>query len=111
MAMQAEVQRILHAVLSAIEQGITLTLDEPTRYGGALGDYWVQFEGEDDLLHCSVRRQDGQPITLEEAHRVVEPFFGIMPKGLVWCKPAEHSVHYYVGHDHFLHAHQSSSGE
>jgi hypothetical protein len=27
----------------------------------------------------------------------------------VWFKPAEHSVHYYVGHDHFLQAHLQES--
>lgn len=106
MRMQPEAQRILQAVLSAIEQEATIPLQPATPYGGLLGDYWVQFEGEDDLLHCIVRRQDGKPIALEEAHRVVEPFFEAIPKGLVWCKPAEYSVHYYVGHDHFLQAHR-----
>jgi len=104
--MHSEAQRILKAVLNAIERGAVISLGEAAQYGGTIGDYWVQFEGEDDLLHCIVRRQDGNPIALEEANRVVEPFFGAMPKGLVWCKPAERSVHYYVGHDHFLLAHR-----
>ncbi len=109
--MHLEAQRILQAVLTAIEQGTAITLDRAMQYGGAIGDYWVQFEGEDDLLHCIVRRQDGNPITLDEAHRLVEPFFGAMPKGLVWCKPAETSVHYYVGHDQFLQAHRHSAAD
>jgi hypothetical protein len=40
---------------------------------------------------------------------VVEPLFAVMPKGIVWFKPAEHSVHYYVGHDHFQQAHLQES--
>ncbi|MCS7066486.1 MAG: hypothetical protein NZL85_09495 [Fimbriimonadales bacterium] len=106
--MHPEARRILEAVLNAIEQGASVSMSQASQYGGVVDDYWVQFEGEDDLLHCFVRRQDGSPLTLEEANRIVEPFFGVMPKGLVWCKPAERSVHYYVGHDHFLQAHQRS---
>ncbi len=106
--MQAEAQRILEAVLDAIERSEPITLDQAQRFGGLIGDYRVQFEGEDDLLHCAVARRDGQPITLEEAHRVVEPFFARLPKGIVWCKPADYSVHYYVGHDHFLLCHRQA---
>ncbi|GBC93464.1 hypothetical protein HRbin15_01955 [bacterium HR15] len=108
MMLHPEAWRILQAVLDAIERAEPIPMNPATPYGGDIDGYWVQFEGEDDLLHCLVRRQDGSPITLEEANRVVEPFFGVMPKGLVWCKPAERSVHYYVGHDHFLQAHRPS---
>jgi len=107
--MNREAERILEAVLNAIEQAVPITLDRAEQFGGQLGDYWVQFEAEDDLLHCFVRRVDGTPIALEEAHRVVEPFFGVLPKGIVWCKPASTSVHYYVGHDHFLQAHRQTA--
>jgi hypothetical protein len=106
--MHREAERILEAVLNAIERSAPITLDRAAQFGGQLGDYWVQFEGEDDLLHCLVRRLDGAPLALEEAHRVVEPFFGRLPKGIVWCKPAGTSVHYYVGHDHFLQAHRQA---
>ncbi len=108
--MSAPYQRILSALLKDIQANLPIRLDQAERYGGQIGDYYVQFEGEDDLLHCSVQRVDGAPISLEEAHRVVEPFFAPCPKGIVWFKPAERSVHYYVGHDHFLQAHQSGSG-
>ncbi len=107
--MDQAAERILKAVLNAIEQSAPITLDRAEQFGGQLGDYWVQFEAEDDLLHCLVRRLDGAPIALEEAHRVVEPFFGVLPKGIVWCKPASTSVHYYVGHDHFLQAHRQTA--
>ncbi|MEN3001974.1 MAG: hypothetical protein ABDI19_09065 [Armatimonadota bacterium] len=104
--MHPEARRILESVLHAIEHAAPITLDRAEQYGGAIGDYWIQFEGEDDLLHCVVRRLDNAPLTMQEAHRLVEPFFGVMPKGLVWCKPTETAVHYYVGHDPFWQAHQ-----
>lgn len=102
-------QRVLHALLEAIQAGVPIRLDDAERYRAELDGYIVQFEGEDDLLHCSVVRADGDRVDLEVAHTLVEPFFGVMPKGIVWFKPAERSVHYYVGHDHFLAAHQASN--
>lgn len=102
-----ESERILQAVLGDIEAGVPILLNQAERYGGVIGEYAVQFEGEDDLLHCSVKRTDGKPIETTEAHAAVEPFFGCCPKGLVWFHPAEFSFHYYIGHDDFLQAHRS----
>lgn len=98
--------QLIKALLEDIADGRPILLDEAERYQLDVGNHRIQFEGEDDLLHCSVVRLDGEPIVLEEAHRLVEPFFAPVPKGIVWFKPAEHSVHYYVGHDHFLQAHR-----
>lgn len=101
-----EAGRILQAILEDIEAGMPILLDRAERYGGVIGAYVVQFEGEDDLLHCSVKRIDGRPIGVEESHEAVDPFFGCCPKGLVWFYPADFSVHYYIGHDDFLRAHR-----
>ncbi|GIV11215.1 MAG: hypothetical protein KatS3mg020_0706 [Fimbriimonadales bacterium] len=106
--MPEAVQRVLNALLEDIHAGIPIRLEASERYRAELEGYLLQFEGEDDLLHCSVQRADGGGVDLETAHRLVEPFFGVMPKGIVWFKPAEHSVHYYVGHDHFWTAHQDA---
>lgn len=103
--MPEAIQRVLTALLEDIQAGFLIRIDAGDRYRAEVDGYIIQFEGEDDLLHCSVRRADGAPIDLEAAHRIVEPFFGVMPKGIVWFKPAEFSVHYYVGHDHFVQAH------
>ncbi|MCS6919665.1 MAG: hypothetical protein NZM28_07840 [Fimbriimonadales bacterium] len=101
------IQRVLNALLDDIQAGQPIRLDAAERYRAELDGYIVQFEGEDDLLHCSVTRADGGLVELEAAHGVVEPFFRPMPKGVVWFKPADYSVHYYVGHDHFLEAHRA----
>lgn len=98
--------QVLHALLEDIAEGRAISLDRAERYRLEVEGYRIQFEGEDDLLHCSVVRVDGQPIDLATAHRSVEPFFAPVPRGIVWFKPAEYSVHYYVGHDHFLQAHR-----
>jgi hypothetical protein len=107
--MPESIQRVLHALLADLQAGLPIRLDTAERYRAEVKGYIIQFEGEDDLLHCSVERADGGVIELEEAHGVVEPLFAVMPKGIVWFKPAEHSVHYYVGHDHFLEAHLQES--
>jgi hypothetical protein len=97
-----ESERILQAVLEDVGAGVPILLNRAERYGGVIGEHRVQFEGEDDLLHCSISRVDGKPLTVEQAHEIVQPFFGCCPKGLVWFHPAEFSVHYYIGHDDFL---------
>lgn len=98
--------RVLEALLNDIAAGVPIVLEHAERYRLEWDGYRIQFEGEDDLLHCAVSRLDGEPIALEDAHRVVEPFFAPVPRGIVWFKPADYSVHYYVGHDHFLQAHR-----
>lgn len=103
--MPEPIRRVLSALLEDLHAGLPIRLDASARYRAEVDGYIIQFEGEDDLLHCSVARADGGRIDLAQAHRVVEPLFAVMPKGIVWFKPAEHSVHYYVGHDHFLQAH------
>ncbi len=106
--MPEPIQRVLNALLEDIQAGVPIRLEAAERYRAELDGYIIQFEGEDDLLHCSVTRADGGMVELDSAHQVVEPFFNVMPKGIVWFKPAEYSVHYYVGHDHFLAAHASA---
>ena len=107
--MPEPIRRVLDALLEDLQAGLPIRLDAAERYRAEVDGYRIQFEGEDDLLHCSVERTDGGRIELAQAHRVVEPLFAVMPKGIVWFKPAEHSVHYYVGHDHFLQAHLQES--
>ncbi|BCW94615.1 MAG: hypothetical protein WHS44_11325 [Fimbriimonadales bacterium] len=107
--MSEPIRRMLDALLEDLQAGLPIRLDNAARYRAEVDGYTIQFEGEDDLLHCSVERVDGGEVALEDAHRIVEPLFSVMPKGIVWFKPAEHSVHYYVGHDHFLQAHQQET--
>ncbi|MEJ5250731.1 MAG: hypothetical protein HPY54_07370 [Chthonomonadetes bacterium] len=94
-----EVRRILQAIIEDTRAGVPILLDHRERYGTTLGDFRVQFEGEDDLLHLSIMRVDGEPICHEEAQRIAEAFFHSVPKGLIQCRPAVYSVHYYIAHD------------
>lgn len=97
-----EVRRILQAIVEDTRAGVPILLSRRERYGTVLGDFRVQFEGEDDLLHLSITRVDGGRVAHEEAQRVADLFFHAVPKGLIQCRPAEHSVHYYIGHDLFV---------
>ncbi|MER3474263.1 MAG: hypothetical protein C4335_09590 [Armatimonadota bacterium] len=94
-----EVRRILQAIVEDTRAGVPILLNRRERYGTTLGDFRVQFEGEDDLLHLSITRVDGVPISHEEAQRIADAFFHAVPKGLIQCRPAVYSVHYYVAHD------------
>jgi len=94
-----EVRRVLQAIIEDTRAGVPILLSRRERYGAILGDFRVQFEGEDDLLHLSITRVDGGRVAHEEAQRIADLFFHAVPKGLIQCRPAEYSVHYYIAHD------------
>lgn len=94
-----EVRRVLRALIEDVRAGVPILLSRRERYSAILGDFRVQFEGEDDLLHLSVTRLDGGRVSHEEAQRIADLFFHAVPKGLVYSRPAEYSVHYYLAHD------------
>lgn len=96
-----EVRRILQAIVEDTRAGVPILLSRRERYGATLGEYRVQFEGEDDLLHLSITRVDGGRVSHQEAQALADLFFHDVPKGLVQCHPAEYSVHYYIAHDLF----------
>lgn len=97
-----EVRRVLQAIVEDTRQGVPILLDRRERYGATLGDFRVQFEGEDDLLHLAITRVDGRPISHEHAQSIAEAFFHAVPKGLIQCRPATYSVHYYIAHETFV---------
>lgn len=94
-----EVRRVLQALIEDARAGVPILLSRRERYGAILGDFRVQFEGEDDLLHLSITRVDGGRISHEDAQLVADLFFHPVPKGLIYSRPAEYSVHYYLAHD------------
>lgn len=75
---------------------------EPNAFGGTVGPYRYQFEGEEDLLHLIVTRQDGQVLKPEEGQDVLRFVLPDVPEALIWFKPGEFSQHFYVGHDELL---------
>lgn len=72
---------------------------EPNKFGGQIGPYWFQFEGEDDLLHVFVLRIDRGPLTAEEGQNVMRQLLPEVAPGLVWLKPGTLTQHFYFGHD------------
>ena len=75
---------------------------EPNPFGGSVGEFRYQFEGEEDLLHLIVTRLDGEPLSPEEAQEVAGFVLERLPKSLVWRRPGEFSHHFYFGHDELL---------
>jgi hypothetical protein len=68
-------------------------------FSGTIGPYRYQFEGEDDLLHVFVMRQDRTELTVPEAQLVVSFLIPEVSPALIWLRPGTLSHHFYVGHD------------
>jgi hypothetical protein len=75
---------------------------EPNAFGGTVGLYRYQLEGEEDLLHLIVTRIDQGPLTAEEGQEVAGFLYRGVPPALIWLKPGEVSQHFYLGHDELL---------
>lgn len=78
---------------------------EPNDFSGAAGEFRYQFEGEEDLLHLIVMREDSGRLTAEEGQQVAGFVLEGLPQALIWLKPGEYSQHFYFGHDELLAAH------
>lgn len=72
---------------------------EENDFGGRIGDFRYQFEGEDDLLHLIVARLDGCELSPEEGRAVAQFAMPGIPPGLVWFRPGTVTQHFYCGHD------------
>ncbi len=72
---------------------------EANDFGGTVGPWRYQFEGEDDLLHLMICRLDQEPMPAEESRALVSWLLKGVPVGLYWVRHATHSHHFYVGHD------------
>ena len=75
---------------------------EPNNFGGTVGDYRYQFEGEEDLLHLIVVRLDREKLSPEEGQAVGSFLLPHVPKAFIWLRPGEFSQHFYFGHDVLL---------
>ncbi|MBA4293020.1 hypothetical protein C0431_08615 [bacterium] len=75
---------------------------EANDYGGTVGEFRYQFEGEEDLLHLMVVRGDGEEVSPEEAQRVVDFLYPGVPVAMMWFKAGTMSHHFYLGHDVLL---------
>jgi hypothetical protein len=75
---------------------------EPNPWGDTVGAFRYQLEGEEDLLHLIVVRQDGRPLSPGEGRAVAQFVWDGVPPALVWHKPGELTQHFYVGHDDLL---------
>ncbi|MHB1460052.1 MAG: hypothetical protein ACYC1M_02050 [Armatimonadota bacterium] len=97
-----EVSRILQNLRDDTKNNIMIKLDGSDRYATTLGDFKVQFEGEDDLLHLEIVRTDGTKLDILGAKQIADRFFANIPPALIVVKPAEFSAHYYLPHDILL---------
>lgn len=75
---------------------------EPNEFGGHIGPYRYQFEGEEDLLHLIVTRVDGVAVPTNEGQQVCGFVLRGISPALIWLRPGENTQHFYVGHDELL---------
>ncbi len=73
-----------------------------SEFAGSIGEYQFLFEGEDDLLHLVILRKDLQPISVEDARRIVEKIMPDVPTAKIWLSPGIFTQHFYVGHDELI---------
>lgn len=72
---------------------------EANPLGGTVGDFRYQFEGEEDLLHLVVMRNDQQALSPAEGVSVGEFVLAGVPKGLIRFRPGTVSQHFFLGHE------------
>lgn len=119
---RAQRDAVIAAVLAAVREDRRITLprfdpqtsqggadfalqaiaSEPNPFGGAIGPFQYQFEGEDDLLHVFIVREDRGPLTPAEGQAVFGQLLPDLPSALVWLKPGTVSQHFYFGHDELI---------
>ncbi|HRI45090.1 MAG TPA: hypothetical protein PLL78_03230 [Fimbriimonadaceae bacterium] len=102
---------VMSAVLAAIRAGEVIRLPSPgevSRFAGSVGEFRYRFEGEEDLLHLSIERDDGGVCSPESGLGVAHFLMPDLPAGLTWLKPGEFSQHLYFGHDDLLRAVESA---
>lgn len=75
---------------------------EPNAFGGTVGPFRYQFEGEEDLLHLIVTRSDSAELRPEDGQSVAAFLLPRVPPAVIWLKPGRYSQHFYVGHDELL---------
>jgi len=110
---------VLRVIIDATNAGVTIKLPpfdpaqsqaspevaiatvgiEPNPFGGTVGPYRYQFEGEEDLLHLIVTRQDASPLTMPDAQPVCAFLLNGVPPALVWMRPGNLTQHFFLGHD------------
>lgn len=88
--------------LTGSEVALMRAGEEPNPYGGTIGEFRYQFEGEDDLLHLMVVRQNYEPLTPEEGQVVAAFLLPELPPALIWLKPGTLTQNFYFGHDELL---------
>lgn len=75
---------------------------EHNDYGGRVGTFRYQFEGEEDLLHLIITHVEGEAVTPHEGQQVAGFVLQGMPTAMIWLRPGTYSQHFYFGHDELL---------
>lgn len=90
------------AALDGSEVALIRAGEESNAFGGTVGEYRYQFEGEDDLLHLMVVRRNYSALSPEEGQSVAAFLLPDLPAALIWLKPGVLSQNFYFGHDELL---------
>lgn len=92
---------VLDQMRQLVREGRAIPLDRAagSAFSGSVGRYRYLFEGEEDLLHLSVRRADGGPMEARETQAVARFLLPGVPEALIWLRPGPAEHHFFLGHD------------
>ena len=93
--------RVLERIGECVRLGKAIGFD-PSATGafqGSAGGYSYVFDGEDDLLHLIVGRQDGENMSHDETGPTARFLLHGVPEAMIWLRPGNKAHHYYLGHD------------
>ncbi len=107
------VENVLESIVEAIQNNKRISMPvlyslETSPYEGILEGHQYFFEGEEDLLHLVLTRQDHSKIELNKAMTLARKILDGVPPALIWMKPGQYSCHFYLGHDELLKVHQKN---
>jgi hypothetical protein len=84
-----------------IRGSVVIPMNAPD-FQGTVGEFRYFLEGEDDLLHVGISRNDEGLLAMEEAQAVLSFLAPGLEAGVVWVKVGSKSHHFYFAHDELL---------
>jgi len=97
----ATIRQVMGQVLRSIQlsERIPYSKDSESPWGGTLRGLNFRFDGEEDLLHLELEFDPNAESPLYDARALAMRLLEGVPPALIYARPGETSMHYFLGHD------------